>query len=114
MRIFGKVCGWVATVSLILQAICVFCGYPLNGIAGGIELIALAAWCATDAIFYFKKPKHPYLRISFRRDDGSADEFVVRLDQTVTFEEPLQKPVRTLDIVYFESDKDEVSNEHTN
>lgn len=114
MRMFGKVCGWVAAALLVLQAICVFYGYPLHGTAAGIELITFAAWCATDAIFDFKKPKRPYLRINFRRDDGSTDEFVVRLDQTVTFEEPLQKPVHMLDIVYFESDKDEAANEQKN
>ena len=73
MRIFGKVCGFVAAALLILQAICVFCGYPLHGVAGGVELITLAVWCATDAIIYFKKPKHPYLRFTFMHDDCTQD-----------------------------------------
>lgn len=114
MRIFGKVCGWVLAAILALQAIQIFGGASLSGPTFAAELIALAIIVAEDAIFDFKKPKHPYLRINFRRDDGTTDEFVVRLDRTVTFEGPLQKPVRTLDIVYFQSDKDEATNEHTN
>lgn len=114
MRIFGRICGWVAATMLVLQAICVFYGYPLHGNAGGVELITLAAWCATDAIVYFKKPKNPYLRVKFRRDDGAVDEFVVRADHTTTFSESLQKPFHALDIVFFESDKNEVANEQKN
>mgnify|MGYP000848846332 CR=1 FL=1 len=109
MRIFGKVCAFVAAAMLVLQAICVFCGYPLHGVAGGVELITLAAWCVTDGIVYFKKPKHPYLRFKFIYVDGSAEGFITRADKASTTRLGTHEPFDTLNISYFESEKDEVS-----
>ena len=114
MRILGKICGWVAAALLVLQAICVFYGYPLHGTAGGIELITLAAWCATDAIVYFKKPKHPYLRWVVSYQDGTQKSLVMRADEQFSIPAKSDNPVVKLDVIYFESDKDEVANEQKN
>lgn len=73
MRIVGKICGWVAATMLILQAICVFYGYPFHGVAAGIELIMLAVWCATDAIIYFKKPKHTETDVYIHYSNGMKE-----------------------------------------
>ena len=109
MRIFGKVCGFVAAALLILQAICVFCGYPLHGVAGGVELITLAAWCLIDAIVYFKKPKHPYLHFRISYPSGSTDEFIARADQKSTDRIRSNEQFETLSVAYFESEKDEAT-----
>lgn len=106
MRIFGRVCGFVAGALLILQAIGVFLGYSLHGVAFGIELIALAVGCITDAFVYFKKPKHPFLRIKFCYNDGLQFERVVRADRPFDVKEDLRL-LRQIAITTFESEKDE-------
>ena len=109
MRILGKVCAFVAAAMLVLQAICVFYGYPLHGVVGGIELIAIAVWCVADGIVYFKKPKHPFLRFRFIHDDGGEDGFTVRADRNTTVRRNVYQPSARMHVEYFESEKDEVS-----
>ena len=109
MRILERILGLILTVILVLQAIATFQGYPIHGIVGGIELIVLAALCAYDAIEYTQNPKHPFLRLKFRQENGDTDEFVVRADHTFTLEENPKGPIRSIDIVFFESDKEEAT-----
>jgi hypothetical protein len=109
LRILERVLGLVLAAILVLQAIATFRGYPIHGIVGGIELIVLAALCAYDAIEYIQKPKRPFLRLKFRQENGNTDEFVVRADRAFTLEENPKGPICSMDIVFFESDKEEAT-----
>lgn len=111
MRIVGKVCGWAAAAMLVLQAISMFYGYPIQGIAGGIELIALAVSCATDAIFNFERPKRPYLEWRATYKDGIEKKFTMPAKAQFSIPATPENPVIKLGVTYFESDKDEVKDE---
>lgn len=111
MRILGKICAWVAATMLVLQAISMFYGYPIHGVACGVELIALAAWCATDAIVYFKKPKHPYLKWTVTYQDGTQRAITMRADAQTVIPATPGNPIVDLAGFYFESDKGEANNE---
>lgn len=111
MRIFGKVCAFVAAALLALQAVLVFMGYPLHGVGAGIELLVLGLGSVLDGIYWFPKPKHPFLRFSFMYGDGTKDGFVTRADHTTQIERSLRRPFHTLYVVFFESEKDEATDE---
>lgn len=110
MRILGKVLAGIAAALLVLQAVCVFLGYPMiYGAVGGIELITLAAWCITDAIVNFEKPKRQFVRYTFSYDDGTSEKHIVANDAPYELNTSSNKALETISIEYFESDKDEVS-----
>jgi len=107
LRISGIICGLVVAAMLVLQAICIFYGHSLRGATFGIELLALAIWCATDAIIDSKKPKHPYLKWVVTYQDSTQRTITMRADDMQLIPATPDNPIVDLAVTYFESDKDE-------
>lgn len=115
MRILGKICAWGAAVGLALLAVGEFNGAVTPNFWVGMFFALFAVESVADSFCYFKKPKHPYLRWVATYQDGTQKDFIMRADEAQAIIPTMPgNPIVGLGGFYFESDKDEVSNEQTN
>lgn len=107
MRILGKICGFVAAALLVLQSSLLFTGYPLSGVGAGIEFVALAFWCATDALTSFKKPHPIFRKFVVRYDDGTVERHAGPANEKWGFSTAEGKRVVCIDVSDVEGVEDD-------
>lgn len=114
MRTLGKICAWGSAVGLALLAVGEFNGNATPNFWAGIFFALFAAESAADGFCYFKKPKRPYLKWTVTYQDGTQRAITMRADAQTVIPATPGNPIVDLAGFYFESDKDEASNEQTN
>lgn len=112
LNAFGKVLAVFLALIIAFQGIGEFYGLPISSPIYGVELIVIAVIIIVESNYLFQKPKYPYVRYTFVYDDGTSEDRIVSNDEPIAVK--IDKEIKSIKIHYFESDKDEVANEHKN